>query len=416
VPIAYITQSFPGLTTTFIYREVLALRQVGFSIVTFAIWKPNINRLSAESIALVDNSFYVFPISWPRFFAAHLYFFFTRPVGYISTLLFVLTRRGESIKNRRRTFFHFFEAIYLALDAKREGIRHIHAHFTINAATIALIIARMLDISFSFTAHNTFFTDRPILKEKLKAAKFIIAISKYSRDFLLGLLPEEELKDRFHIVHCGVSPDDFLPPTHKATNQRPLIFSLAQLVERKGLPVLIESCKILAERGCDFQCLIAGDGPQQSLLERLITEYQIQDKVQLIGIVFQEQLVDYLNKADMFVLPCLTARNGDRDGIPVVLMEAMAMEIPTISTCVSGIPELIEDGQSGLLVREKDAVDLADAMQRLLEDDELRGRLGKNGRQKVIQEFNIYENAAQLAALFGRYLNTDCSAMLPSLY
>jgi colanic acid/amylovoran biosynthesis glycosyltransferase len=364
----------------------------------------------------VDSSFYVFPISWPRFFAAHLYFFFTRPVGYISTLLFVLTRRGESIKNRRRTFFHFFEAIYLALDAKREGIRHIHAHFTINAATIALIIARMLDISFSFTAHNTFFTDRPILKEKLKAAKFIIAISKYSRDFLLGLLPEEELKDRFHIVHCGVSPDDFLPPTHKATNQRPLIFSLAQLVERKGLPVLIESCKILAERGCDFQCLIAGDGPQQSLLERLITEYQIQDKVQLIGIVFQEQLVDYLNKADMFVLPCLTARNGDRDGIPVVLMEAMAMEIPTISTCVSGIPELIEDGQSGLLVREKDAVDLADAMQRLLEDDELRGRLGKNGRQKVIQEFNIYENAAQLAALFGRYLNTDCSAMLPSLY
>jgi colanic acid/amylovoran biosynthesis glycosyltransferase len=407
VPIAYITQSFPGLTTTFIYREVLALREVGFNIVTFAIWKPNINRLSAESKALVDNSFYVFPISWPKFFAAHLYFFFTRPIKYLSTLLFVLTRRGETRKNRRRTFFHFLEAIYLALDAKRQGIRHIHAHFAVNAATVALIIARMLDISFSFTAHNTFFTDQIILKEKLKAARFIIAISKYSRDFLLGLLPEEKLQGKFHIVHCGVSPNDFSPPAHKVINQKPLIFSIAQLVERKGLANLVEACHILAERGCDFQCLIAGDGTQRSLLERLITEYQIQDKVQLLGVVFQEQLASYLKRTDLFVLPCLTANNGDRDGIPVVLMEAMAMEIPTISTCVSGIPELIENGQSGLLVKEKDAVDLADAMQRLLENDELRRRLGRNGRQKVIQEFNIYENAAQLTALFGRYLNTD---------
>jgi glycosyltransferase involved in cell wall biosynthesis len=404
-PIAYITQSFPSLTTTFIYREVLALRNVGFNIVTFAIWKPNIDKLSAESKNLVNSSFYAFPVFWPKFFAAHLYFFLTRPIKYSSTLFFILTRKGEALGIRRRTFFHFCEAIYLAIDAKRKGIRHIHAHFAVNAATVALVIARMLDISFSFTAHNTFFTDRPILKEKLRAAKFIIAISKYSQDFLLRFLPEKKLKDKFHIVHCGVSPDDFRPPTHKATNQRPLIFSIAQLVERKGFPVLLEACKILSERGHDFQCLIAGDGSQRPLLERLITEYQIQDKVQLIGVVFQEQLVDYLNKADVFVLPCLTTSDGDRDGIPVVLMEAMAMEIPTISTYVSGIPELIEDGQSGLLVKEKDALALADAVQRLLKDDELRQKLGKNGRQKISQEFNIYKNATQLTALFEGYLN-----------
>jgi colanic acid/amylovoran biosynthesis glycosyltransferase len=406
-PIAYISQIFPGLTVTFIYREVLALRDVGFDIATFAIWKPNMNKISAESKHLVDGSFYVFPISWSKFIAAHLYFFLTRPIKYIGTLFFVLTRRGESTKNRGRTFIHFFEAIYLALDVKRQGIRHIHAHFTVSAATIALVIARMLDISFSFTAHNNIFTDRLILKEKLKAAKFILAISEYSRDFLLQLLPEENLQDKSHIVHCGISPDDFSPPTHKAKNQQPLIFSLSQLVERKGLPVLVEACKILDERGYDFQCLIAGDGPQRPLLEELITKYQIQDKVQLVGVIFQEQLTGYLDRADMFVLPCLTTSSGDRDGIPVVLMESMAMEIPTISTYVSGIPELIEDGQSGLLVKEKDAVALADAMQRLLEDDELKQRLGKNGRQKVVREFNVYENAAQLATLFQRYLNTD---------
>lgn len=405
--IAYITQSFPSLTTTFIYREVLALRRVGFDIATFAIWKPDVSRLSAESKDLVDSSFYALPVSRCKFFTAHLYLFFTHPIRYVSTFFFVLTRKGESWANRRRTFFHFLEAICLAVDAEREGIRHIHAHFTINAATVALIIARMLDISFSCTAHNIFFTDRVILEEKLKRARFIIAISKYSRDFLLRFLPKERLEDKFHIVHCGISPDDFLPLTHKVVNQRPLIFSLAHLVERKGLPVLLEACQILVERGCDFQCLIAGDGPQRSLLERLIMEYQIQDKVRLLGVVFQEQLADYLNRADIFVLPCLTASNGDLDGIPVVLMEAMAMEIPTISTYVSGIPELIKDGQSGLLVKEKDAVALADAIQRLLEDDELRRRLGKNGRHQVVQEFNIHKNAAQLAALFEKYVNAD---------
>jgi colanic acid/amylovoran biosynthesis glycosyltransferase len=406
-PIAYITQSFPSLTTTFIYREVLALRNVGFNIVTFAIWKPNVNKLSAESKALVNSSFYVFPMSWLKFFAAHLYFFFTRPVKYLSTFFFVVTRKGESLANRRRTFFHFFEAIYLALDAKRQGVRHIHAHFAVNAATLALIISRMLDISFSFTAHNTFFTDRVILKEKLKAAKFILAISEHSRDFLLRFLPAENLGDKFHIVHCGVSPDDFRPPAHRAKNERPFIFSLSQLVERKGFPVLLEACKILSQRGYDFQCLIAGDGPQRPLLERLVAEYQITDRVQLIGAIFQEQLADYLTGADIFVLPCLTASNGDRDGIPVVLMEAMAMEIPTISTYVSGIPELIEDGQSGLLVGEKDAAALADAVQRLLEDETLRQRLGKGGRQKIVHEFNIHRNAAQLADLFGKLLDAD---------
>ena len=132
-PVAYITQSFPSLTTTFIYREVLALRRAGFNVVTFAIWKPNIDRLSAESKELVNNSFYALPILWPKFFAAHLFFLLTRPIKYVSTLFFVLTRKAESMENRRRTFFHFCEAIYLALDAKREGVRHIHAHFAINA-------------------------------------------------------------------------------------------------------------------------------------------------------------------------------------------------------------------------------------------------------------------------------------------
>lgn len=404
MPIAYITQAFPGLTITFIYREIFALERKGFDIATFAIWKPAKDKLSQESRHLVDSTHYVFPISWPGFLLTHLYFLLTRPAKYVGTALFVLTRKGESLKNRLRTLFHFGEAIYLAKEMEKQDIKHIHAHFTINAATIALIVSRLLDISFSFTAHNNLFTDRLVLREKVREARLIVAISEFTRRFLIDLVPGENLEDKIHIVHCGLSPSNFLPPNPRHVNDIPMILFVAQLAERKGAPVLVEACKLLAERGLAFRCVIIGDGPQRALVEQLVQQYALQNVVQLTGTVFQEHLKEYLNRADVFTLPCLTASNGDMDGIPVSLMEAMAMEVPTVSTYISGIPELIEDGQSGLLVGEKDTVALANAMQYLLEDKELRIRLGKNGRKKVLRKFDVDQNAAQLATLFERYL------------
>jgi colanic acid/amylovoran biosynthesis glycosyltransferase len=408
-PIAYILQSFPLLTETFVYREVLGLEREGFRVATFAIWKPDKKKLSQEARHLVDSSYYVFPISWPKFFKAHFYFLCTRPCKYLGSLFFVLTRKGESAPNRRRTFFHFCEAVYLAMEMKNQGIGHNHAHFAINAATIALVVSRLLDITSSFTAHNNLFTDRVILKEKIRAARFIIAISEFTRRFLINLVPEDNIDDKIHIVHCGLSLDDFSPPDQKLVNDVPVLLFVAHLAERKGAPVLIEACRILAERGVAFRCIIVGDGPQRALVEQLVEQYALQEVVELTGVVFQEHLKEYLNRADVFVLPCVTASNGDIDGIPVVLMEAMAMEIATVSTYVSGIPELMEDGQSGLLVKEKDPVALADAMQHLLADSELRIKLGKSGRQKIIEEFNIDKNVAQLATLFERYLTTRAS-------
>jgi len=402
-PIAYVTQSFPSLTTTFIYREVSALRDIGLDISTLAIWKPDANKLSEEAKGLVDSTVYVFPISWLPFLATHIYFLFTRPLRYFSTLLFVLTRRGETRRNRLRTFFHFCEAIFLAGEVERRGIRHIHAHFAINAATIALVLSRLLDISFSFTVHNIFFTDRILLKDKVRKARFIVAISEFSKQFLANLVPEEN-PGKIHVVHCGLSPGDFAPSNSTPANDVPVLLFVAQLAERKGAPILVEACRILAERGVAFRCVIVGDGPQRVLVEQMVEQYGLRGVIELKGTVFQEHLKEYLNRANVFVLPCVTLDNGDMDGIPVALMEAMAMEIPTVSTYVSGIPELIEDGHSGLLVNEKDETALANALQQLLEDEELCTRLGKGGREKVIQEFNSHKNAVQLAILFERYL------------
>jgi colanic acid/amylovoran biosynthesis glycosyltransferase len=406
MPIAYISHSFPLLTETFVYREVLGLERRGFRVETFAIWRPDQSKLSEEARHFVNRSHYVFPILWPQFLKAHLYFICTRPHRYLSTLIFLLSRRGESFNNRRRTFFHFCDAVYLAVEMKKGAVRHLHAQFAINAATIALVASRLLGISFSFTAHNSFFTDRVILKEKVREARFIAAISEFTRRSLIHLVPGDAIADKIRIVHCGLSPNDFTPPDPKPVNEVPLVLFVAQLTERKGAPYLVEACKILAQRGESFQGIIIGDGPQKGLLQQMIEQHGLQEVVELAGIVLQEHLKDYLRKADVFVLPCITASNGDMDGIPVSLMEAMAMEIATISTCVSGIPELIEDGLSGLLVPEKDALALADGLQRLFCDDELRLRLGRSGRQKVLREFDIDKTTAQLADLFETCLRT----------
>ena len=403
--IAYITQEYPTLTTTFIYREVLALARKGFEIVTFAIWRPKKAKLSPESRDLVDQTHYVFPVQrWP-FFKAHLHFLFQRPIKYLHTLGFVLTRSGESWSNRKRTLGHFLEAVYLAQEMQRRQISHIHAHFTINAASIALVVSRLLGISFSFTAHNIFFTDRLLIADKLREARFISAISEFTRQYLIDLLPGESIEDKIHIVHCGLSLDAFVPPPNKSENSTPMMLFVAQLAERKGAPYLIEACRILRDRGVPFRCVVVGGGPQYDEVVVKVKEDALTDVVQLTGPLFQDALKPYLAQADIFVLPCITARDGDMDGVPVSLMEAMAMEIATVSTRVSGIPELILDGETGLLVEEKDAVALADALQTLIENPEQRVTLGKKGRQHIVDNFNVDTNAAHLAALFERYLD-----------
>ena len=402
--IGYILQTYPALTVTFIYREVIALQKLGLSIDTFSVWKPRTDQVSEEARPLIGHTSYIFPLSWVRFIVRHLYYLLRHPRRYVGTAWHILTRPGESRKNRTRTFFHFCEAVYLAWEIQQRQIPHLHAHFTINAASIAMIIARLLGITFSFTAHNIFFTDRLLIKEKIRAARFISVISKFSRDTLLGLVPGEDWASKTHIVHCGISPDEFLPVRPKPSNPTPLIFFVAQLQERKGAPYLVEACHLLKQRGISFHCTMAGHGPDKPVIEQQIHAYELEDLIDLAGAIDMEQVKDYLHRADIFVMPCILARNGDMDGIPVALMEAMACEIPVVSTHVSGIPELIDDGVNGLLVAEKNALALADALQRLIEDAELRLRLGRNGRLKVLSEFNIETSAAQLAQLFTTYL------------
>jgi glycosyltransferase involved in cell wall biosynthesis len=351
------------------------------------------------------DTHYFFPVQWLAFLWSILYFVVVHPILFFRAFATVMLRRGEKFKNRIRTLGHFGGGVYLAYQIKNENVKHIHAHFSVNAATIGLVIANLLELPFSFTVHNNIFTDQLILKRKLKEAKFIVSISEFSRDFLINFAPEQKtLKEKFQIVHCGIAPESFQRQNGHLWTEPPLVFSLSHMAERKGLPVLVEACRILRDRGCQFRCVIGGNGPQSELLHSMVEAYNLHDVVALPGVIYQQKLRDYLERAAMFVLPCVTASNGDVDGIPVVLMEAMAMGVPAISTTVSGIPELIDHEKTGLLVPEKDAEALANAIQRLLENRGYAIQLGIAGRETVNNEFNIHQTAEQLVGLFETYL------------
>lgn len=400
--IGYLAQVFPHLTMTFVYREVLALRAAGLAIDAFATWRPKASELSAEAKPLVAETFYIFPLRWTRFVRAHLRFGVTRPLRYLRTLAFCLTRPQRSWRNRLRTLLHFGQGVYLADEVARRGITHLHVHFALNAATLALIVQRLTGIPFSFTAHaNDIFANPILLPEKLAAARFVVAISDYNAAFLRQVVPEAATK--IHVVHCGIDVADFTPLPYRPQSVKPTIVAVGRLVEKKGYPYLIEACRLLRERGDEFTCRIAGDGPQQAQLQALIAAYGLEPYVYLDGQIFEERLKSYLAQADLITLPCVVAHDQDMDGIPNSLMEGMAMGLPAVSTTLSGIPELIEHEQSGLLVPPNDAVALADALARLIEEPALRRRLGQAGRAKVTAEYALAKNTAQLVELLRRY-------------
>ncbi|MCB0208635.1 MAG: glycosyltransferase [Anaerolineae bacterium] len=402
--IGYLAQVFPHLTMTFVYREVMALRKFGLDVATFSTWQPKITELSEEAKPLIRDTFYIFPFRWLPFLVSHLAFFVTRPRRYLGTLLFCLTRHHSSLKNRFRTLMHFAQAVYLAQGVERSGIQHLHVHFALNATTLAMVISRLTGTPFSFTAHaNDIFANPILLPEKIKAARFIVVISEFNRKFLQTIVPNEPIDEKTHVVHCGIDVDAFAPTALATQNERPFILAVGRLVEKKGYPYLILACKELARQGYQFECSIIGGGPEEEKLQQLIVDNALEEYVRLEGVVFQEQMKDYLSRADICVLPCVVAADNDMDGIPNTLMEAMAMEKPVVSTIVSGIPELIEHGRSGLLVPEKDSNALADALACLLDDEARRVALGKAGRTKVIEEFEIEKNSCTLLKLFQSY-------------
>jgi len=403
-PIAYIAHYFPTLTQTFVYHEILALEDAGWEVLPFSIRRPT-KGFSDQAARLASRTFYLVPVRWMNFLWRQATLFLAHPLRYLTIFAHLITRPGENLRSRIHGLTHFFGGMYLVPELRKAGVKHFHAHFGQNPTTLAMTAAEYLGIPFSMTIHaRDLFVDTALLPTKLEKAKFVVTISEYNRKLLGEIAYSAAAAEKIRVLHCGIDILAFearQPTGDEVRSERaPVFFAVGRLVEKKGYVYLVEAAKILKDRGVPFEVKVIGGGPDETLLAARVSELGVGDCVRLEGSMPQEDLLPLLKQADAFVLPCVLAKDGDQDGIPVSLMEAMAYGVPCVSTRVSGVPELIEDGKEGLLVPQKDPAALADALEKLARAPELRARLGKAGRLKVEREFTLQGLVGKLDELF----------------
>lgn len=395
LPVAYIIGSYPLLTTTFIDREIESLRASGQPIQILAVRRPQ-GTLSAEQARLGRDVTYMLPLNVLTFFMAFFAILLSRPTAVASVAWYLLSRPGQRPKARAMTAVHLLQGIYAAHLIRPWRPAHIHAHFADRATTIALVAGRLLDIPFSFTAHaNDIYVNPVLLDEKMAGAKFVATCTGYNQQHLVALANGSggKIKRIYHGLDAAAYQAN---GQHDKSGPRERLLAVGQLREKKGFTYLLQACRALLDAGYDFDCHVVGGGPLREALAAEIEALDLAQTVQLLGAQPHERVVAEFGQASLFVLPAVLGADGDRDGIPNVILEAMAMELPVVSTDHSGIPEVVHDGQTGLLVPPADAPALAKALARLLDDPELGRQMGRNGRQFVLANFDIDRNAALL--------------------
>ncbi len=399
VKVAYIMSRFPKLNETFIRHEITALEKQGMSVEIYPLLRERPPLVQPEAEALVRRAHYHPFLSW-RILLAHWHFMCRRPRAYVKVLAEVLGGTWGSLNFFIGALGVFPKAVRFAYEMAAQDIAHVHAHFSNHPAVAALIIHRLIDIPFSYTAHgHDIHIERRMLAHKTRAAAFAVTISSYNKRLMI-----EEcgagVRDKIHIIHCGIDPEVFVPRADFDRAGRFTIVCVGSLLEVKGQTYLIEACRLLKQRGVDCIGHLVGTGPDRRKLAVQIAKAGLQDRVFLHGPRSQTEVADMLSRADVMALPSVPTPRGSREGIPVALMEAMASGLPVVASRISGIPELVEAGRTGLLTLPRDATAVADALQELSADADLRRRLGQAGREKVLREFTVHRSAARLAHLF----------------
>lgn len=402
--IAYVSRIIPSVSETFVVREIAALRDLGLSIKVFsvhafdpAIVHPEIPELNSETEVLTCPSN-------PLFWLAHLYFLSRFPGRYLRCFKNYVAKGEPARASRLRCLRFFLVAPFFALRVRQSGVTHIHAHFANVSAAIAMMAASLAGIPFSITIHSRFemLIDRLLMPQKLAAAKFVATISRFNIEkYLLPVFHADPSK--VFLVRCGIDCDRYTRGRPALTGP-PLVLSVGRLSDTKGFPTLVDACRMLREWGIEARCVIIGGGQDRESIEARIEAEGLSDRVALAGELFADKVKEFLEKAHMFVLPCRvstsTAERGNHDGIPYALIEAMAMGIPSISTPIGGIPELILDGRTGLLVEPENPRALAQAIAAVIRDPDLAARLSAGGRDMVFREFNVRRSAQRLYELF----------------
>lgn len=393
-PVAVLMSRFPSVTETFILREVIELERQAqpVRLVPMLRESPPIVHEAARpwTARALYTRYFDAPIA-----AANLRMFAARPLRYTALLARLVAGTIRRPATLLRTLAVFPKSVFLARRLADEGIRHVHAHFATHPTTMALIISELSGLSFSFTVHaHDIQIDRSLLEWKLRKARFIRSISDYNRRFLERLYPH--VRGRIEVIHVGIEPEKYETASRPAVSEPPRLLCVAAHKPYKGLPVLIEACRILRDEGVTVRCDVIGHGPMHDELEAMIRDRGLSDVVHLLGARGEDDVTRMMREAAVFVLPSIIAPDGQMEGIPVALMEALASARPAVGTSISGIPELIEDGVTGRLVPPGDAPALARAIRELLDDPERAEAMAMRGREKVRRAFDLRTCVAQL--------------------
>jgi glycosyltransferase involved in cell wall biosynthesis len=412
--IGYLLRSYPRLSQTFILNEILALEQIGVSIQIFALTNPR------EKVVQMQVDQVQAPVYYLEEGIA------SRPLrnmlsenaqvarqylqGYFRSLFYIAANRGIDEGYTASTRWEcFHQAVHLTylliLNERRTGkkLDHLHAHFAHDPALIAYLVHSITGIPFSFTAHarDLFQVPEKALTDRIRQARAVITCCGSNLEYLNQIAPSQ--KSKFSLIYHGVNLKDFQPVSNRGANSPPngpLLLSVGRLVEKKGFQDLLEALFLVKKSGEAFQCAIYGDGPLAKQLEEWIEEHGMTGDVSLKGDRTQQELISVYQNATFFILTPVQTEDGDRDGIPNVLVEAMAVGLPVITTAVSGIPELVEHNLNGLLYQSHDAQSIASGIIELLRNAEKRRQLGEAGSKKVREQFDVTQAAKRLKSLF----------------
>lgn len=379
-----------GVGNAWVGNELRVVARAGIPFKLHTLIRPRDTFFASDDVAAIDRSMHtLYPLPVLGSAASALLAPLRFRGRFFEALWNAATGERESARVRAVGFVHLFVACHLAAGLRREKVSHIHSQWIHSGGTVAMYGSWLLGKSFSFTGHAAdLFRERAALRDKIQRAEFIVCISEFHRQFFLknGARPEQ-----LHIAYCGIDTSVFSPKPREDRKGRPVrILSSGRLVEKKGFEYVIRACSALKDRGLAFECTIAGSGPLEAALRKQITEAGLDGQVTLTGKALkQEDIPAFMRGGDVYCLPCVWASDDDVDGLPQMLMEAMACGLPAISTRLVGIPDLIIHEKTGLLVEPREVEPLADALERLAKDEALCQRLAEEGRRHLLEHFDL---------------------------
>ena len=391
---------YPTISHTFILREIKKLRTLGCEVQVVSVRgadRPPAS-LTADEQEEYQRTFVIFEAGIAAVAGAHLGTLMRRPAAYFTGLIYSIRLARWDLRQIFLNVMYFGEAVVAGSWIWTRGLPHVHSHFS---STLELIVARVFPITFSATIHGSGEFDDVVgfyMAEKVARAAFLIGISQYGRSQMMRA-SDPQYWHKLEVSPLGVDPNVFLPRPHRDNPEPFEILCVGSLVPAKGYHILLAAIARLVRQGrTSLRLRLVGEGRARPSLERAIREFGLENHVRLEGACNQERVRDFYRETDLFALTSFA------EGVPVVLMEAMAMEIPCLATWITGVPELIRHGVDGWLVPPGDAEPVAGALAYLIDQPALRQSMGRSGRARVIEKYNLDQNVARLAEIFRRRL------------